>query len=722
MELNNFIKLLKRHKLTIILVPALGIIVTYFLVRNQPNSYLSQAKLATGIVDQTQKVLSDEGDPQESKISQEFSNLIEMLRSKMILDQLSYKLIIHDLSGKVPYRKPSALFNTLNDNAKKHAVEVFTDLYNKRQALSLFDPDQNGLHKLLLSMKYDDQSLLDKLTIYRVQNSDYIDVQFESESPDLSAVVVNTFCNEFITYYTLLVKENQRKAVDFWGTLLKSKQDTLNAKMSALKAYKIRNHVLNLNEKAKSIYGQMADFETRREEVEKTTQSTQAAINNIDHQFDPNDRKYIESSKVAISQQLLSTKEQLAKANDAYVQSNFDPNIKKQIDSLNNSVSAQIEKLSDKYVLNPLSSKQSLVDQKLTLQVQNQLAKNSAVPVNKEIDRLYTEFNGLVPHEGTIQAFESDISVASQEYLEILQKYNQINMVSKFSVQLRIIETAEPGLAQPSKKMLLVIISGIVSFIFCIVVLFLLFFFDHSIKNPRELANKTKLPVLGYLNKLSSDAVDLKAIWNKTTNTNETKILRNLMQSLRFEIDNEMAGNKALLVNSIAKGEGKTFTAINLAYAYASVNKKVVLIDGNFGNAAITEFTKTRFYLEDLLNGSIDGSFFSQSSGIVFLGNKGNDVSVLELSSEQHITERMTLLKHSFDVILIEASALDTLNRSKEWTLFTDNILTVFEAGKTIDEHHRQNIEYLKHTNGKFIGWALNFVSADQLAHEDKIQ
>ncbi|NNU33333.1 hypothetical protein HK413_02640 [Mucilaginibacter sp. S1162] len=218
MEFGNFLKILKKHKFTLVLVPVFAVIIAYFLVRNQPDVYSSQAKLATGIVDQTQSILSDIADLQESKINQQFSNIIEMIKSKRTLDQLSYKLIIHDLTSNKPYRKPSALFNQLNASARQHALETYTNLYNKRQALSLFNPDQNGLHKLLESMKYDDQSILKSLLVYRVQNSDYINVQFDSEGSELSAVVVNTLCNEFISYYSLLVKENQRKAVDFWVT------------------------------------------------------------------------------------------------------------------------------------------------------------------------------------------------------------------------------------------------------------------------------------------------------------------------------------------------------------------------------------------------------------------------------------------------------------------------------------------------------------------------
>jgi succinoglycan biosynthesis transport protein ExoP len=714
MEFNNFLKILKRHKYTIVIIPVIAVIITYFLVRNQPDSYLSQAKMATGIVDQTQKVINDGPDAQESKISQEFSNLIEMLKSKKIVDQLSYKLIIHDLTSKDPYRKPSPLFKTMNDKAKQHALQLFTDKYQKREALSLFNKDQNGMHKLLISMDYDEQSIARNLTVYRVQNSDYIDIQFESESSDLSAVVVNTLCDEFIAYYTLLIKENQRKAVDFWGSLLMAKEDTLNKRMAVLKAYKIKNHVLNLNEKAKSIYGQMTDFETRREEVEKTVQSTQGAVENIDKQFDPNDRKYLENNKIAVSQQILATRVQLQGANEAYVKSNFDPKYKRQIDSLTGAVSSQIEKLSDKYVLNPLSAKQSLVDQKLTLQVQNQLAKHSSGAINKELARLYTEFDHLVPHEGTIQALESAITVASQEYLEILEKYNQTNMVSKFSIQLRIIELAEPGQAQPSKKMLLVIISGIVSFVFCIAIFFVLFYFDNTIKSARELANRTKLPVLGHINLLSSKAIELHEIWKNLSVAGETKLLRNLMQSLRFEVDKELADKKVLLINSISKGEGKTFIAVNLAYAWATVNKKVLVIDGNFKNPGITEFSKAKFYLEDLLNGTIDEAFLSAGSKIQFLGNKGGEISLLELASEHQITEKLGALKAAFDVIIIEASSLDNLNKSKEWVAFSDKILTVFEAGNNINEKYKQNIEYLKSTNEKFTGWVLNLVQGEE--------
>ena len=118
MELSSFLRVLKKHRFTIVIIPVITVIITYFLVRNQANSYLSQAKIATGIVDQTQRSLSDIGSgAQESEINQEFANLVEMLRSKRMLDQVAYKLMIHDLTSDKPFREPSKLLQTLNADA-----------------------------------------------------------------------------------------------------------------------------------------------------------------------------------------------------------------------------------------------------------------------------------------------------------------------------------------------------------------------------------------------------------------------------------------------------------------------------------------------------------------------------------------------------------------------------------------------------------------------------
>lgn len=709
MELIKFINQLRRQKFILIGIPLFTVVLTYFLVRNLPDTYISASKISTGLADQSQnQFIESNNNSQESKIDQQFSNLLQSIQMKKMLDQVSYLLMIHDLTSDTPYRKPSKLLLQLNDRARKHALEVYTRLYESRQALSLWDEDQKGLNKVLISMGYDEKSLKKKMTVFRLNNSDYINIEFESDSPVLSAFVVNTLTDEFINYYTSLIKDNSVKATNFLDSVLKQKWSVMETQMNGLKDYKIKNRVLNLNEQAKSLYAQIADFETRRDIAEKDILSITGALKSIDDKFNPKDRKYLESTLAKINQQIIATKDNIKQLNDDYVRSNYDVRYKKKIDSLSDILTAQINSSTDKYILNPLAAKESLVLQKMNLEVQLDLAKNGISTLKNELDRLNKKFDMLVPHEAVIQSYEGAIDIASKEYIEILKKFNQTSMESNFLIKLKQVEIGMPGQKQPSKKMLLVGLSGVLSFIFCMVAMFILFYLDDSIHLPKELANKTNLPVLGFLPFIKTSLLDFNNIWNEETDNHAE--FKKLLRSTRFEIGNEMDGNKILLLTSLNPMEGKTILALSLAYAYSSINKKVLVIDGNFSSPSITSTTNSTLFLEDLLQNKISVYDIQSSQNINILGTRGGDVSLLELSDAHNIQEKLAALKNNFDVIIIETAALSTLNKSKEWIDFGDKLVAVFEANQTISFSKNEDVNYLKSLDNKFIGWVLNKV------------
>ena len=718
MELGNFIKVLYRHKFTLIIVPILTVVIAYFLVRNQPDQYTSQSQIATGIVDKTQQTLSDGSGVQQSEVDQDFDNLLEIIRSKKILDQISYQLMIHDLTSPQPFRTPSKTLLELNKDARTHALAVYTEFYNNRQELSLFNPDQNGLNTLMVSMKYDDASLLKTLSIYRAETSDFIDVEYSDDNPELTAFVVNTMAHEFITYYDFILKDNQQKAISLLGTLVTARKDSLDTYNARLKNYKIKNGILSLPEQSTAIYTQLANLEAHLEDAQREAVSNQAAIQSIDDQFKPGDEKYVESLLVPVNQRIVNNTEQLRILNQEYVESNFKDTYKLKIDSIQKVISQSIGQSSDQSITSPLSTKQALITQRLTLEVAYQLAKNSIGTIQDEITKLNGQLGAIVPNEAVVQQDQSTIDVAQKEYLDILNKFNQTTYDANLYGQLRQIETAMPGALVPSKKLLLVILSGIISFVFCIVVFFILYFFDDSVKTPEDLADKTGVPVLGYLNLLSSSTIDLRKVWNDPRPDAETYHFRNLLQSIRFEIDTELGPNKVFVVNSLANREGKTFTATNLAYAYSLVNKRVLLIDGNFYNPGVTRSVKSKIYLEDYFNGLLPDFISYNSPKITVLSNKGGDGSLYEVSTESNITEKFEKLREVFDIIIIEASSLNTLNKSKEWNRFADKILTIFESGKNLRSHEKKHISYLKGLNGKFMGWVLNVVNK----HDDSVE
>ncbi|MBN8836448.1 MAG: lipopolysaccharide biosynthesis protein [Sphingobacteriia bacterium] len=715
MELKNYIKILLKHKYTLIGVPLIALMTTYFLTRKSSETYNSKARMATGLVDQSQqKIIDNQTEPQESQINLQFSNLIQMLQLKKVMDQVSYKLILHDLKD-TPFHKPSRLLNDLNKDARNHAAEVFTKLYNERKPLDLSDPDQEGLRKVLISLKYDDESISKKLMAYRANNSDFIDLEFEADSPTYTAFVLNTLCTEFISYYTSVTKENQLKAVNFLDSLLKRKKENMDLLMQDLKNYKINNRVLNLNEQAKSLYAQIADFEAKKEAAEKDVIAYSGAIKSIDDKFNPQDRQYLESAIAKVNQEIVNTKEILKDLNEQYVLNNYDPKIRVRIDSAQAVLEKQINESADKYIVNPLATKENLVHQKIQLEVQLDIAKNSINSLRQQLVTLNKRFDMLVPHEAVIQAYEGAIDISSKEYIEILKKFNQTSMESSLSVQLKQVQQAMPGPPMPSKKMLLVIVSGVASFVLCLIALFVVFYLDDTLKTPKELANKTQLPVLGYLPMLKDTDIDQTTF--SEPKKKEHILLKNLLNDLRFEVDIEMKGMRKMVISSLNNSQGKSFTAISLAYAYAAIKKKVLLIDGNFDNPSITQATEAINFLEDTI--SRQAIAIQHGEQFDVLGNKGNGNSLFELANKETVTEQINTISQPYDIVIIEAPALTKLNKAKEWMLMADKLFCVFEANCSVNNERAMNIEYLKH-NFSFAGWILNKVTDNRLKKQKK--
>nr|WP_295925490.1 lipopolysaccharide biosynthesis protein [uncultured Dyadobacter sp.] len=705
-EVVQFLRLLQRNKITLILVPLITVIVSYFLVRRLPDTYESHARIATGLVDKTDQVVTKAKEEQDQQIARKFESLIQVMRLKRTLDQVSYRLILNDLKGvkDSTWREPVRELEEMSKADKAKAIALITQKYQKREELVLWKPEERKLNKIIDDMGYGAGTLREKLIIYRTGMGDYIDIEFEAENAELAAYVINTLCQEFIADNSLRVVGNNKKTIEFLESFMLQKLGALNGRMNTLKNFKIQNRVLNLNEQAKSIYGQMADFETRRQIANKDIIAYTAAIGNIDNRFNPTERKYFESALTDLNQKIIVTKTNLKALNERYILSNFDNRIKFSLDSLRGRLSEEINEATDKYAYNPMVIKQDLVSQKLSMEISLELARNSVNSIQGELDRLNRKFDGLVPNEAKIQEYETSIDIASKEYIEALQRYNEASLEFSFPVYLRLIERAMPGEVQASKKMVLVILSGVISFTFCVFVFFILYYLDKSIRYPLQLANATDKPVLGYLNALDKDS-SLSLSGMNASDDKSIRLYKNLVRSIRYELDSEMSDPKIIAVTSLSHSVGKTPFVISLAWAFSKINKTVLIIDGNFGQPDISKLNPDSTLFESFVkSGNVPEAAAGQIS---ILGSKSGDTSLLELADEKVIGQRLQALKLQFDVILIETDSLRAMNKAKEWVAFSDLVVAVFAAGRSISGEDQSKIQYLDALNGKFAGWVL---------------
>ena len=709
MDIRAFLKVLYRYRWILIIIPIAAAVTTYFLVKGMPKEYKSRARISTGIIDPSQQLASDLSSGYFSQ-EQQFGNIMEMMKMKKMMSILAYNLILHDLEHpEKAFKEESEDIKLLNNKERDEVIQIFKEKLKKGDVLNL--TDNNGKYKLLnlaKAMGYSPDGFSEELKIDRQSNSDFIDIDYASESPLLSAFVVNTFANEFMYYYGLRVNANQNNSIELLDSLLLEKEKVMNSKNLALKEYKMENGVLNVEAQSSMVYGEITANERLRAETIRQIQSLTGAIAGIDARLNDSKAAYERKSLVSDNAQIVVLKNQIQLANERYINNNFAAADKAHIDELQKQLAAILSSSSFQTLEDPKLNRQSLIAQKREMLVNLDLAKNSLASINTELNHAKGRYNKMVPFDAGIGNYERNVDVAVKEYLDVLGKTSQSSMEVNTGVKLKLGEIGLPGPAEPGNTKVYTAVSGLSTFVICFVILLIGFLLDRSINTPEELELAIHgAPVIGQLNEIKEPSPDVKGIWSTNISTTEYDLHKDLMRSIRFELDKHIGlnGSKVLGITSLSDGVGKSFLSVSLAYAFAKTKRKVLLIgEGDLVNKisvtskAIPEQTfekylvKREIRIEDL---------------ITVLNVKTSKGSLFEIESLQSLRNSFDELKREFDVIIIDIESLKEANKAKEWLMFVDRCIGVFEAGGEVKYDNHKQIAYINNHRG-FAGWVLN--------------
>jgi len=156
MELLYIFRTLNRKKWIIIITGILAAGATFLLTLNSKKLFKSQSQMSTGYTISEELKLSEDNFnlPQ---IDVKFNNVIENITSPKVLNLLSYKLILRDLSSEEPFTKPDQ--SELDKNEKLKGLDY-------ENAKRIFKNKGDSLLLLRSNNKVEKQ-LLDLLEIYK---------------------------------------------------------------------------------------------------------------------------------------------------------------------------------------------------------------------------------------------------------------------------------------------------------------------------------------------------------------------------------------------------------------------------------------------------------------------------------------------------------------------------------------------------------------------------
>ena len=713
MNIKEFLNLIAKYKTLIIAIPAVTLFITYLFVKNLPKQYKSQAKLSTGLLDPSRQVAPDvpnySGPDLLIKINQQFTNIMDIMVMPKNMSILSYRLILHDLKNpRQTFKTQSDDVNALSDAERQEAIRGFEERLAKKQVLTPFDNYEVKFYNLVKSMGYDGPSIARKLSITHEDNSDFITVEYTSENTFLSVFVVNTLSEDFINNYSLDLISNKNQSILVLDSLLQKKEAVMNDKTQQLKDYKIKNKVLNLDKQSQIVYQQIIDYENKKSQALIDLQSLQSALNNLNTKLNnPSLDRYLGAELSTDNQAVIALRNKVQVANNDYIDGGFKAADKKKVDSLQQLLNQQLVKTNDNYVADPVIAKQTLVQRRISLGIDLDKTRASIKDIDDELTKLNGKFSTMVPFDAGVQKFERDADVATKEYLDLLNRYNQTNLDKNIGLRLHLEQEGVPTVAEPSKKLIFMVLSAIASFVICFCVLFIIHILDHSINNKKQLAAATKGKVIGELNYIKSSQRDIDEIWKNAAYDKDHATYKNLLREARFEISKALASDQKILgITRLHPEKFTIFSAISLAYAFARLDKQILLI----GDAEMSsEIQKWNIPTNQSLKTVLDNLTLQKNNRITFLNSDLGGVSLLENKDNPSITQIFKSLKNEFDMIIVYLDAINSVSDVKEWILFTEKYLATFMAGNSISERDKESIKLLN-SDEKFIGWLINGV------------
>ncbi|MEO6290227.1 MAG: Wzz/FepE/Etk N-terminal domain-containing protein [Ginsengibacter sp.] len=218
MDLLYFLKVLYRRKWIIIFLTFLALLAAFIFLLFKKPLYESLAQYSTGFTADRVKLTDGSSIADLYTADTKFDNVIETFKSPKVVGMISYRLLLHDLEDPtLPYRrlsskqKESNIYKSVNKDA---AMQILRTKISKGDLLRSDDPSEKKLLEYLKLYNYDYTGLTQYLFIVRVEKTDYLNIVFRSENPELSAWVVNAMGKEFINYYQNLNLQRTEENVD----------------------------------------------------------------------------------------------------------------------------------------------------------------------------------------------------------------------------------------------------------------------------------------------------------------------------------------------------------------------------------------------------------------------------------------------------------------------------------------------------------------------------
>jgi succinoglycan biosynthesis transport protein ExoP len=740
MDLIYWFNVILRRIWVLIVIPLVASLIGFFYAFTANESFKSSGQISTGITTRNDLPLGDDSfNFRESEIK--FNNLLQIMKSDQVVGLVSYKLLLHDLKSTEPFRSPATSVESPLLSTPMEVNRLLDNLTNKldsTQVLSSFKDYDKEISRLLRYYGYDHISLKKTMVVERIKFTDYVLISCSTESPTLSAFIVNELCEEFIRFNGIINLETSDESVKFFGNLVAQKKKELDEKNQALKEFKSINSVTDYRVESELNEQQIKQFENSKEEEERKIRQIRISLANVESRLSKLRGESPDSETIRQgNQRILILRDKIQKLNQRYIDTgSSNQSLMDSLIIVRREYQNETDRINN-LVLNSKPAQQSIIDlenQYNELNLNLQIAESSLSSIDFKLRTLRAGKSTFSSKEVTIDDLQREVDLASSEYISAQERYNSArNKAMAAGSSIKQIMMAQPALGPESNNTIIItLFSWFSSFAICLLIILAFEFIDTSIKTPLVFKHATGLRLAGainYLKKFERGIPSMDDLFNLNSDP-DSKAFQHLLRSVRYEI--ETSKKKIFLFTSTKPKEGKTFAIIALSYSLSLMHKKILIVDTNFKNNQLSkllsqhqtqerELVKVEKSTQLVITGHWDsGSKQGLITPTIYpyvykIESKPSSKSAAEILIEKDFGALITEIAPFYDYIFLEGASLNDFSDTKELEAYVESVIPVFSANSTIKQIDNESIEYLKSLGPKLFGAILNRVDTKNL-------
>ena len=344
----------------------------------------------------------------------------------------------------------------------------------------------------------------------------------------------------------------------------------------------------------------------------------------------------------------------------------------------------------------------------------------------EEQGKLMSRISKVPTQEKLFRSIERQQQIKENLYLLLLQKREETQLsLAVTAPKAKIVDYAHSTEKPVAPKKLIIMLAALlVGIVLPFGVIYIKELLDNKIKTKHDIEKLSETVVLAELPKIRKGESD---IVGRNDLSPMAEAFRILITNMNFMIPKKEKG-KVVFVTSTIKGEGKTFTSVNLALTLANPNRKVIIIGSDIRNPQLQRYDKnsrvymglTEFLYDEniTLDKVIHQSNMNPHLDVIYSGAiPPNPTELLTNGRYQILLET---LKPLYDYIIVDTAPLMLVTDTFLFADLADTTLYVTRSNYTEEKLIDFANKNIKANKIKNVGFVLNDVSKSNLGYGNK--